>query len=112
MNAKEFNDNHYIGTIVRYYPVDGETEFSYHSTRTEAQVVNDRDVVWLNGKTGYVLLSHCDTLDMDVRKAKSQPDIHDTLDFIVARYVAKTGKRLSDSTIMELIEFSYKEFCK
>jgi hypothetical protein len=49
---------------------------------------------------------------MDVRKAKSQPDIDDTLDFIVARYVAKAGKRLSDSTIMELIEFSYKEFCK
>lgn len=35
--------------------------------------------------------------------------LHKNLDELVADYVTHTGKRLSDSTIMDLIQWSYQQ---
>lgn len=102
MTPEEFNKKYPVGTLVHYYPILDEVAHTVHKTRTEAQLNSQgQTVVWLSGIAGYVLLDHC---------AVIQKDIHDTLDWLVAYYITHTGKRPSESTIMELMEFSYKEF--
>jgi hypothetical protein len=40
---------------------------------------------------------------------KRHKELHAMLDELLADYVGKTGKRFSTSTIMELIEWSYRQ---
>jgi hypothetical protein len=53
MTAAEFNKRYPVGTLVRYFPVMGSSEFTATATRTEAWDLSDgRAVVALVGLGG------------------------------------------------------------
>lgn len=55
-----WNARHAVGVVVDYSEVVGVTEPTRYTTATEAQVLSGHSaVVWLEGKSGCVQLSHC-----------------------------------------------------
>lgn len=101
MDYIEFNNKYHVGTRVHYYPVLDDSAYKVTKTRTAAQAnAQDQSVVWLEGIAGYVLLDHCVVVQ----------HLHSDLDYVVARFIAETGKTPSKATIFELLEFSYKTF--
>lgn len=59
MTAAEFNRRYPVGTLVRYFPVEGSPEFEATATRTEAWDLSDgRTVVALVGFNGGKSIEH------------------------------------------------------
>jgi len=60
-----WNAEHAIGTVVDYQEVRGRSETTLRTkTRSEAQVLSGHSaVVWLENKSGCVMLSHCTPVD-------------------------------------------------
>lgn len=59
-----FNAAVRVGDEVEYSEVIGVTEPTRHRTRTQAEVLSGHSpVVWLEGKTGCVMVTHCKPLE-------------------------------------------------
>jgi len=43
---------------------------------------------------------------------KTAKELHEGLDMLVARFIIDTGKRLGDTSVMKLIEWSYGQAYK
>lgn len=64
--CKEFNANVAIGDIVEYTDHPG-AEMKMYRTRTEAEILSGHTaVVWLDGKSGCVCISHCKPLGAEI----------------------------------------------
>jgi hypothetical protein len=62
--ADLFNTQWPIGTRVRYQSIKGEGPSIEYKTRTAAEVLSGHTaVVWLEGKSGCVAISHCTPVD-------------------------------------------------
>jgi hypothetical protein len=60
----EFNERVKVGDSVEYEEVIGVTEAKRYRTATDAQVLSGHSaVVWLEGKSGCVLVTHCKPLE-------------------------------------------------
>ncbi len=59
MTANEWNEQHLIGTKIRYYLVSGQSEFHETETRSEAwELGHGEPVVLVQGRSGGVSLKH------------------------------------------------------
>lgn len=55
--CREWNAKHAIGTVVKYFPIIGGSDFREHATRSEASVLSGHTaVIWLDGVSGCVAL--------------------------------------------------------
>lgn len=62
LNAQvaEWNATHPIGTMVSFENIRGAGETHRGKSKTEASVLNGSSaVIWIEGKSGCVMLSHC-----------------------------------------------------
>lgn len=51
-----------VGRMVRYWPLTGMACVPHVGWIQGASVQHGRDVVWITGKAGYVLASHCEVV--------------------------------------------------
>ncbi len=59
MNAKQWNENYPIGTLVKYEPIKGEGYEPPVSTRSEAwELGHGQPIVKIEGRAGGVCLDH------------------------------------------------------
>lgn len=62
----EFNAQVKVGDLVRYREIRGEGEGTLYRTQVAAEILQGHSaVVWLAGKTGCVLIAHCEILPAD-----------------------------------------------
>ena len=52
-----------MGRMVRYWPLTGMACVPCAGRIRGASVEQGRDVVWIEGKAGYVLASHCEVVN-------------------------------------------------
>lgn len=62
LEVERWNKAHPIGTPVRFWPGIREGEGRTSRTRTEAHLLNDNAVVWIEGWAGFIHLSHVERL--------------------------------------------------
>jgi hypothetical protein len=56
----QWNEEHPVGTTVRYWPVRGDDECDVTATRSEAWLLGGHTpVVMIDGRAGGVALDHC-----------------------------------------------------
>lgn len=66
--ADEWNQAHPIGTPVTYWTGLREGNGKYAITRSEAQILGGRPVVWVTGESSCIALTHVDAVRVEVRE--------------------------------------------
>lgn len=74
-----WNEQHPVGTAVKYHPISGEENFRLRRTVSEAQVLSGHtSVVWLDSERGCVALDNCAPIEGSAPEGAATPGQHET----------------------------------
>lgn len=113
LSAKEWNQRHHIGTLVRYYPIlPTRTDFTPIETATRSDawdLQTGRPVIFLTGVDGWVSLFNLEVIEPIIDVDTQPSTSHDAAKLLFQRVLKTICERKYDLASSHLVEAGLPE---